>query len=174
MSTVTNNGGGGFCVGDKDAPGQLLLSLAPGDNEVDASAWKKAKEIFAVRIAIKSGRLVEGGNPGAKPDVAHIMQRERKMVLSPDEAPAQKTAHDQLTEKAQQEKEDFAKYPTMALPEAEALEFIEGCDDEVVLEACYEACESGKDNRTVVKEKLMERAADLREADDGADDGGDS
>lgn len=169
MGTVTNNGGGGFCVGDKDAPGQLLLALAPGDNEVDASAWEKAKEIPAVRVAIKSGRLVEGGNPGAKPDMAHIMRLEKNMVLSPEEAPAQETAHEQLIKKAQQEKEDFAKYPTMALKEAEALAFIEDCDDEAVLEACYEACESGKDTRPIVKEALMERAANLREAADTGD-----
>lgn len=170
---ITNNGGGGYCVGSEQ-PGKLLLNLQPGDNDVDQADWDKCKDRVAIKAVLASGRLVVGGNPGAAPSKGHIVQFENANRQGRDLV---KTPHEQLVDKADQEKTDYAKYPTMGMPEDKALEFIAGCDDKAMLELCFEACETGKDKRVVVKEALLARAVELggdTTSDDAGTDSADS
>lgn len=166
---ITNNGGGGYCVGSEE-PGKLLMNLKPGDNDVEQADWDKCKDRPAIKAVLRSGRLVVGGNPGAAPSKDHLVQYENADRLGRDLSKT-KTPHDHLIDTAAQEKIDFAKYPTMGLIEDEALKFIAGCDDKAMLELCFEACEMGKDKRVAVKEALLARAVELG-GDTTSDDAG--
>ncbi len=158
---ITNNGGGNYCVGSEEA-GKMLLNLSPGVNEdVDEEAWNKCKDRPVIQAAVRSGRLVPGGNPGAPPSKAHIVQFEDADRQGMIDSGRVKSPTTKLVEEAAQEKADFAAHPTLGLVENEALEFIAATEDKAVLEACYEAFENGKDARPVVKEALMKRAAEL-------------
>lgn len=165
---ITNNGGGGYNVGSSEVPGTLLLALKPGDNDVDEKAWDKCKDMPAVKAAVASGRLVVGGNPGAPPSKHHIIVSE-KSAREGRPTGSVPTPHDALIAKAAQEKTDFKAHPTMAMTEPEALKFIAECEDKAVLEACYAACELGKDTRLTVKVAIEARAAEL--GDDTGSDG---
>lgn len=169
---ITNNGGGGYNVGSSEVPGTLLLSLKPGDNDVDEKDWDKCKDMPAVKAAVASGRLVVGGNLGAPPSKHHIIVSE-KSARERRPAGSVPTPHDALIAKAAQEKADFKAYPTMAMTEPEALKFVAECEDKAVLEACYAACELGKDKRPAVKVAIEKRASEL-DSDDSDDSGGDS
>ncbi len=177
---ITNNGGGGYCVGSEE-PGKLLMNLQPGDNDVEQADWDKCKDRSAIKAALRSGRLVVGGNPGAPPSKNHLVQYENADRLGRDMSKT-KTPHDHLVDAAAREKADFAKYPTMGIQEADALKFIAKCKDKAVLEACFESCEMGKDKRVAVKEALLARAVELggdTTSDDAAtgdadSDGGDN
>ena len=163
---ITNNGGGGYNVGSGEVPGTLLMSLKPGDNEVDEKTWDKCKDMPAVKAAVASGRLAVGGNPGAPPSKQHIIVSEMSARTGRPEGSVP-TPHDALVAKAAQEKADFKAYPTMAMTEPEALEFIAECENKAVLEACYAACELGKDKRLTVKVAIEKRASELDSDDDG-------
>ncbi len=168
---ITNNGGGGYNVGG-DVPGTLLISLKPGDNDVDEKAWDKCKDMPAVKAAIVSGRLAVGGNPGAPPSKQHIIMSEMS-ARTGRPASAVSTPHDALVAKAAQEKADFEAHPTMAMTEPEALKFIAECEDRKVLEACYAAFELGKDKRLTVKAAIETRAVSLGDDSSGGDGDGD-
>lgn len=166
---ITNNGGGGYCVGSEE-PGKLLMHLHPGENEVAESDWDKCKERPAIKAAVRSGRLVPGGNLGAPPSKQHIVVFEDADRQGRIDSGRVTTATAKLAEEAAQEKADFEAYPTLGLVENEALDFIAKCEDKVVLEACFAAFENGKDARPVVKEALLRRAAELDAADNDSDD----
>lgn len=165
---ITNNGGGNYCVGSEE-PGKLLMNLQPGENTIDQADWDKCKDRPVIKAAVRSGRLAPGGNPGAPPSKGHIVQFEdsdRQAIIDSGQVKSPAT---KLAEEAAREKADFAAYPTLGLVENEALKFIAECKDKAVLEACYEAFENGKDTRPVVKEALLERAAELDEASNDGD-----
>lgn len=164
---ITNNGGGSYCVGSTE-PGVLLLNLKPGINDdVDEAAWDSCKEKLVVKAALRSGRLVVGGNPNdIAPSKASILlnetaQREGRVagIVKPP------TPHEAIVRQAKQEKTDHEAHPTLAMPENEALVFIDNCNDKAVLEACFDAFAKGKDTRLVVKDALMKRAEELNAAD---------
>ncbi len=158
---ITNNGGGNYCVGSEE-PGKMLLFLKPGVNEdVDEEAWNKCKDRPVIRAAVRSGRLVPGGNPGAPPSKEHIVKFEDADRQGMIDSGRVKSPTTKLVEEAAQEKADFEAHPTLGLVESSALKFIAACEDKAVLEACYAAFENGKDTRPAVKEALMKRAAEL-------------
>lgn len=165
---ITNNGGGGYCVGSEE-PGKLLMHLQPGENTIDQADWDKCKDRPAIKAAVRSGRLVPGGNPGAPPSKGHIVQFEDADRQGMIDSGQVKSPATKLAEEAAQEKTDFAAHPTLGLVENEALAFIAECEDKAVLEACYAAFENGKDMRLVVKEALLKRAAELDEASNDGD-----
>ncbi len=165
---IMNNGGGNYCVGSEE-PGKLLLNLQPGENTIDEEAWNKCKDRPVIKAAVRSGRLVPGGNPGAPPSKGHIVQFENADRQGMIDSGQVKSPATKLAEEAAQEKADFSAYPTLGLVENEALAFIAKCEDKAVLEACYEAFENGKDARPVVKEALLRRATELDEANNDGD-----
>lgn len=161
---ITNNGGGNYCVGSAEA-GKLLMNLQPGENTIDQADWDKCKDRAAIKAAVRSGRLVPGGNPGAPPSKGHIVQFEDADRQGMIDSGRVKSPTTKLVEEAAQEKADFAAHPTLGLVENEALEFIAATEDKAVLEACFAAFENGKDARPTVKEALLKRAAELDAAD---------
>ncbi len=172
---ITNNGGGNYCVGSEEA-GKMLLNLKPGENTVDQADWDKCKDRPVIKAAVRSGRIVPGGNPGAPPSKAHIVQFEDADRQGMIDSGRVKTSAMKLVEAAAQEKADFEAHPTLGLVESSALSYIATCEDKAILEACYAAFENGKDTRLAVKEALLKRAAELDEAsnDGGDDDSNDS
>ncbi len=164
---ITNNGGGSYCVGSTE-PGVLLLNLKPGVNDIDETVWDSCKDRPVIKAAVRSGRLIPGGNPGdIAPAKASILMNEthqRAGIVPGVEKP--RTPHETLVDQAKQEKTDHEAHPTLAMPENEALAFIAACDDKTVLEACFDAFAKGKDTRPAVKDALEKRAEELSKPDD--------